>query len=118
MGVCCVPSDPIMTGAAGPPPAAADRPARLSVMTQLPTPLLSIEIILHLPREAKPRRPALLILDAVPVGSDRDLAVFGNGFVARLASWVKDDRNVVVLCSCAPGQVSWTAEGQRCSVFG
>jgi Caspase domain len=62
----------------------------------------------------------LLILDAAQIGTDRNLGVFGNGFVQRLATMMKEQkpRGLMVLSSCAPGQVSWTSEADRQTVFG
>ncbi len=62
----------------------------------------------------------LLILDAGQIGTDRNLGVFGNGFVHRLATLMKEKKpkGLAVLCSCAPGQVSWTSEADGRAVFG
>jgi hypothetical protein len=67
-----------------------------------------------------PSRPRLLILDAGQVGTDRNLGVFGNGFVHRLATLLKErkPKGLAVLCSCAPGQISWASEADRQTVFG
>jgi hypothetical protein len=72
------------------------------------------------PFEHGPSRKALLILDAGQVGSDRDLGVFGNGFVAKLKTMLeaRKPKGLAVLCSCAPGQTSWASEADRRSVFG
>lgn len=69
---------------------------------------------------ARPDRYVLLILDAAQIGTDRDLGVFGNGFVWRLERWLEEKTppRLVVLSSCAPGQVSCTNEATRRSVFG
>ena len=50
----------------------------------------------------------LLILDAGQIGTDRNLGVFGNGFVQRLTTMMKEKKpkGLLILCSCAPGQVS------------
>jgi len=65
-------------------------------------------------------RPRLLILDAGQVGTDRNIGVFGNGFVHRLATLLRErkPKGLAVLCSCAPGQVSWTSEADQQTVFG
>ena len=62
----------------------------------------------------------LLILDAGQIGTDRNLGVFGNGFVQRLATLMKEKKpkGLLILCSCAPGQTSWTSEADRRTVFG
>jgi hypothetical protein len=62
----------------------------------------------------------LLILDSGQIGTDRNLGVFGNGFVQRLATLMKEKKpkGLLILCSCAPGQVSWTSEADRRTVFG
>ncbi|HEX8202320.1 MAG TPA: hypothetical protein VF590_17715, partial [Isosphaeraceae bacterium] len=61
----------------------------------------------------------LLIVDAGQVGTDRDLGVFANSFTHRLreAIGAKPPKNLVVLTACAPGQISWASEVDRCSVF-
>jgi hypothetical protein len=81
--------------------------------------LLSVERLVDLFGEY-PSRKKLLILDAGQVGSDRDLGVFANGFLHRLKSYLetKRPRGLAILCSSAPGQLSWTSEADRCSVFG
>lgn len=61
--------------------------------------------------------PTLLILDAGQIASDRNLGVFGNNFPSRLESLLSESGNLVVLSSCGPGQMSWTAEADGCSVF-
>lgn len=61
--------------------------------------------------------PRLLILDASPLGSDREAGVFGNGFLAQLSPLLRRDGNLAVLTSCAPGQVSWSSEADHRSVF-
>ena len=67
--------------------------------------------------QGKKGPPKLLILDAGRVGSDRELGVFGNGFLAQLPRVLSRDGNLVVLTSCAPGQVSWTADPGDRSIF-
>ncbi|MEO6809828.1 MAG: caspase family protein [Isosphaeraceae bacterium] len=67
--------------------------------------------------KAKPSIPKLLILDAGQIGSDRNLGVFGNGFLIQLKALLDRDANLVVLASCAPGQISWTSETERRSAF-
>lgn len=67
-----------------------------------------------------PSRLKLLILDAGQVDSDRNLGIYANGFLHRLKSRLESKplKGLVVLSSCAPGQVSWTSEADRSSVFG
>ncbi|WP_435020284.1 hypothetical protein TA3x_001744 [Tundrisphaera sp. TA3] len=62
----------------------------------------------------------LLILDAGQVGSDRNLGVYANPFVDRLrAAMAKNPPpNTAILCSCAPGQMSWGSEADGRSAFG
>src|SRR5262249_22503198 len=82
---------------------------------------LNVEDRLDLLREPPTRGgKCLLILDAGQVGTDRNLGVFGNGFVQRLATVMKEKKpkGLLILCSCAPGQVSWTSEADRRTVFG
>ena len=45
---------------------------------------------------------------------------FANGFLHRLKYYLETRRpkGLAVLCSCAPGQLSWTSEADHCSVFG
>lgn len=79
---------------------------------------LSAEALAERLAAAQGRR-LLLILDAGQLGTDRELGVFGNGFLAGLAARLREKgaRNVVVLSSCAPGQVSHVSEADRQSVF-
>jgi hypothetical protein len=62
----------------------------------------------------------LLILDAGQIGTDRNLGIFGNGFGHRLAAFMREKKpkGLWILCSCAPGQVSWTSEADGRTVFG
>src|SRR5262249_53161528 len=82
---------------------------------------LAADDLLHLLSES-PSAGAkrLLILDAGQIGTDRNLGVFGNAFVHRLATLMKErrPRGLLILCSCAPGQVNWTSEADRRTVFG
>ena len=67
-----------------------------------------------------PTRKKLLLLDAGQVGTDRNLGVFGNGFLDRAEVLVKEKKvpNLAVLSACAPGQTSWASESDRRSAFG
>jgi hypothetical protein len=69
--------------------------------------------------DTKEAPPTLLILDLVPIASDRDLSIYGNGLLNRLEELMKSRRDgrVVVLASCAEGQESWMNEAERRSVF-
>jgi hypothetical protein len=80
---------------------------------------LSVGSLLEALGEA-PSRPKLLILDAGQIGSDRNLGIFANDFLYRLAADLKDKgpKNLAVLCSCAPSQTSWVSEADGRSVFG
>lgn len=66
-----------------------------------------------------PSRYKLLILDAGQVGTDRNLGVFGNGFIARLEALVRarKPKGVAILTSCAPGQLAWGSEVDGRSAF-
>jgi hypothetical protein len=68
---------------------------------------------------ASPSGKKLLILDASQVGSDRNLGVFANAFVAHLKKRLEANpvRGLLVLSAAAPGQVSWASEADRGSVF-
>jgi hypothetical protein len=81
---------------------------------------LSAEKLIELLTEAAARRSVLLILDAGQVGSDRNLHLFGNVFLAAFKARLRtsQSKGLAVLCSCAPGQTSWESEADRCSVFG
>jgi hypothetical protein len=67
----------------------------------------------------RPWQKKLLILDIGQIGTDRDLGVFANDFSYRLKQDL--DRSsadsLAVLCSCAPGQLSWSSDADRRSVF-
>lgn len=80
---------------------------------------LSVETLVEL-LAAAPSRPRLLILDAGQVGSNRNLGVYANAFLHRLKSALeaKPVKGLVILSSCAPGQVSWASEADGASVFG
>ncbi len=67
----------------------------------------------------RPWQKKLLILDISQIGTDRDLGVFANDFTHRLKQVLdKSPReNFTVLCSCAPGQFSWSSDADRRSVF-
>jgi hypothetical protein len=67
-----------------------------------------------------PSTRKLLILDAGQIGTDGNLGVFGNAFVARLRSMIAAEKpkGMAVLCATAPGQVSWVSEADGRSVFG
>jgi Caspase domain len=69
---------------------------------------------------ASPSTKKLLILDAGQVGTDRDMAIFANAFMARLRTELasKKPKGLAVLSATAPGQVSWVSEPDQCSVFG
>src|SRR5205823_5362465 len=81
--------------------------------------LLSVERLIERLAEAAARRNVLLILDAGQIGSDRNLHVFGNGFLDAFRSRLLRARpkGMAVLCSCSPGQTSWESETDRRSVF-
>ena len=68
----------------------------------------------------KATRPDLVALDLAQVDTEREAGVFGNapylGLKARLEE-MKPSADVVVLCSCAPGQQSWSADGLGRSAF-
>ena len=67
-----------------------------------------------------PDRDALLILDAGQIGTDRDLGVYGNPFLARLKAKFEEKKlkRLAILTSCAPGQSSWWSENSARSAFG
>ena len=69
---------------------------------------------------ASPSGKKLLILDASQVGSDRNLGVFANAFVAHLKKRLESNpvRGLLVLSAAAPGQISWASEADQGSVFG
>ncbi len=62
--------------------------------------------------------PRLLLLDVGQPGSDRALGVFANGFLWHLKELLEDDPDLLVLTSCAPGQLSWPAEPLGGTIFG
>jgi hypothetical protein len=84
----------------------------------VPTDAVTVQALLDLCK-AYPNARKLLILDAGQVGSDRNLGVFANGFAWRLKQAMAEQkpRNLAVLTSTAPGQVSWASEADGCSVF-
>src|SRR5262249_20176503 len=67
----------------------------------------------------RPRQKKLLILDVGQIGTDRDLGVFANDFTHRLKHQLDKgpEESFTVLCSCAPGQFSWSSDADRRSVF-
>ena len=67
----------------------------------------------------RPWQKKLLILDIGQIGTDADLGVFANDFIYRLKQELdkSTDANFTVLCSCAPGQFSWSSDADRRSVF-
>jgi hypothetical protein len=89
--------------------------AATSARQTLVTPRRLVELFAEAPSTKK-----LLILDAAQVGSDRNLGVFANGFVARLKSYLETNPvpGLAVLSSCAPGQIGWVSETDTSSVFG
>src|SRR5262249_12493674 len=104
-------------------PGVADRNGAYVLPTEPGAPsreLLSAERLIERLAEAAARRNVLLILDAGQVGSDRNLHVFGNGFLAAFRARLLGARakGLAVLCSCSPGQTSWESEVDRRSVFG
>ena len=75
-----------------------------------------------------PNLRKLLIWDAGQIGSDRNLGVFGNSFIASLDRALKSEQektgpgslrraNLAVLVSSAPGQTSWWSDHDARSVF-
>lgn len=84
---------------------------------------ISLEELLAVFKEAGERYPAqsqFLIWDVGQVGSDRNLGVYGNGFLPKLRARLAENpiRRLAILCSCAPGQTSWSSELDGRSVFG
>jgi hypothetical protein len=75
------------------------------------------QVIASLTDPERGRGPTLLILDASQVDSDRGTGVFANSFLRHLDDLIQDDSNLLVLTSCAPGQVSWTADPYGRSIF-
>jgi len=67
----------------------------------------------------RPWQKKLLILDVGQIGTERDFGVFANDFTHRLKQVLDKDSggNFAVLCSCAPGQFSWSSDADRRSVF-
>ncbi len=67
----------------------------------------------------RPWQKKLLILDIGQIGNNRDLGVFANDFTFRLKQDLDKNsvENFAVLCSCAPGQFSWSSDADRRSVF-
>ena len=67
----------------------------------------------------RPWQKKLLILDIGQISTDRDLGVFANDFSNRLKQELdkRAPENFTVLCSCAPGQTSWSSDADRRSVF-
>ena len=67
----------------------------------------------------RPWQKKLLILDIGQVDTDRDLGVFANDFTNRLKQELDKNalENFTVLCSCAPGQASWSSDADRRTVF-
>jgi len=66
-----------------------------------------------------PGQNKLLILDIRQIATDRNLGVFANDFTYRLKQELDNNslENFTVLCSCAPGQFSWTSDADGRSVF-
>jgi hypothetical protein len=60
----------------------------------------------------------LLLLDVGQPGSDRALGVFANGFLRHLKDLLEADPDLLVMTSCAPGQLSWSAEPLGGTIFG
>jgi hypothetical protein len=81
--------------------------------------VLFAESLIERLTEVAARRKLLLILDAGQVGSDRNLHVFGNGFLAAFKARLRiaQSKGLAVLCSSAPGQTSWESDLDRSSVF-
>jgi hypothetical protein len=77
--------------------------------------------IIKILKGRKQQAPALLILDCVVHAADRRTAYFGNGFIAKLKelteTLLENDDKIAVLAACDEGQMSWTMEGQDCTVF-
>jgi len=67
----------------------------------------------------RPWQKKLLILDIGQIGTDRDLGVFASDFTYRLKQELdkSSEESFAVLCSCAPGQFSWSSDADRRSVF-
>ena len=65
----------------------------------------------------KQKRPALILLDAQPIASDRNLGVFGNAFLKQVEPLLDPEGSIVVLAAAGPGQICWVSESDRQSVF-
>ena len=65
----------------------------------------------------KQKRPALILLDAQPIASDRNLGVFGNAFLKQVEPLLDPAGSIVVLAAAGPGQICWTSESDRQSGF-
>ena len=80
--------------------------------------LFTLEKLVEVCREF-PSKPKLILWDAGQIGSDRNLGVYANGFLHELKKALEKTPNkLAILCSCAPGQTSWTSEFDGRSVFG
>lgn len=79
------------------------------------------QVVTHV--AGKARKDLLIVLDLSRVDTDRALHVYGNSPYAGLKEALKkvemkeNGANVAVLCSAAPGQVSWAVDGIGRSVF-
>jgi hypothetical protein len=67
-----------------------------------------------------PARQRLLILDTMRPLANLRLGILADDIAARVKSAVEqlNDERLLVLCACAPGQVSLTSESWHRSVFG
>jgi len=79
---------------------------------------MNLKDVLDVFRE-RPGQKKLLILDVGQISTDRDLGVYANDFIYRLKQELdkSSQENFTVLCSCAPGQSSWSSDADRRSVF-
>lgn len=74
-----------------------------------------------------PDKRKLVFWDAGQIGTDRNLGLYGNPFVRRLAEALNREAErptpggpagLTILVSCAPGQTSWWSDADGRSVFG
>jgi hypothetical protein len=80
--------------------------------------VLPMNDVLNVLQKRAPAGPTLLVLDCAVSAADRDLGVFGNGFLSELKPLLKDAPRVAVLTACVEGQSSWWLDGGMGTVFG